>query len=401
MRTQHFNIFNTGTESFFTPGTQLANIARVKPDAPAVIYVSPENKESVMTWRELHELSNRIAWYLLGQGVGPGKSVLAALPNIPTHIALAFGIWKTGACYVPVSNRAPQRNLMEICTCVSPALVITNRKKPDGYPGLSTAELKTLCAGYSAQLPPDVLAIPNLANCSGGTTGKTKVIEQDMPAGESDEGLRTWFSVSGMRFEMRQLLAGPLFHGAPHSAAFNGLYCGNTLVMPAKLDAETIVRLIKKYRIEYVQMVPTLMQRISRMPGFRKEDLASIEVLCHTGGVCSQDLKREWLQIIPPERLYPRVLPTLESIAACEAANIPHRNIIAMQGPFSFALNQAMMEQFHIRWLVTKDGGAAGGFAEKAQAAQNTGAQLIVVRRPAESGQTAAQILARCKEVLV
>ena len=70
---------------------------------------------------------------------------------------------------------------------------------------------------------------------------------------------------------------------------------------------------------------------------------------------------------IPPERLYPRVLPTLESIAACEAANIPHRNIIAMQGPFSFALNQAMMEQFHIRWLVTKDGGAAGGFDEKAR----------------------------------
>ena len=46
------------------------------------------------------------------------------------------------------------------------------------------------------------------------------------------------------------------------------------------------------------------------------------------------------------------------------------------------------------------DGGAVGGFAEKAQAAQDTGAQLIVVRRPAENGQTAAQILARCKEVL-
>ena len=400
MRTQHFNIFNTGTESFFTPGTQLANIAAVKPDAPAVIYVSPENKESVMTWRELHELSNRIAWYLLGQGVGPGKSVLAALPNIPTHIALAFGIWKTGACYVPVSNRAPQRNLMEICACVSPALVITNRKKPDGYPGLSTAELRTLCADCPADMPPDVLAIPNLANCSGGTTGKTKVIEQDMPAGESDEGLRTWFAVSGMRFEMRQLLAGPLFHGAPHSAAFNGLYCGNTLIMPAKLDAETIVRLIKKYRIEYVQMVPTLMQRISRMPGFRKEDLASLEVLCHTGGVCSQDLKREWLQIIPPERLYPRVLPTLESIAACEAANIPHRNIIAMQGPFSLDLNRVILEQFNIQWLVTKDGGAVGGFMEKAKACAYCGARLIVLRRPRENGETAESILERCRELL-
>ena len=73
----------------------------------------------------------------------------------------------------------------------------------------------------------------------------------------------------------------------------------------------------------------------------------------------------------------------------------------AMQGPFSYALNCALIKQFSIRYLVTKDGGAVGGFAEKAQAAQDTGAQLIVVRRPAENGQTAAQILARCKEVLV
>ena len=105
--------------------------------------------------------------------------------------------------------------------------------------------------------------------------------------------------------------------------------------------------------------------------------------------------------VLEPARLFPRVLPTREGIAACEAAGVPHRNIIAMQGPFSYALNCALMKQFSIRYLVTKDGGAVGGFAEKAQAAQDTGAQLIVVRRPAENGQTAAQILARCKEVLV
>ena len=95
--TEHFNYFNTSEESFFTPGRQLADIAHVKPDAPAIIYISPENTESVTSWHELETLSSRIAWYLIGQGIGPGKSVLAALPNIPTHIALAFGIWKTGA----------------------------------------------------------------------------------------------------------------------------------------------------------------------------------------------------------------------------------------------------------------------------------------------------------------
>ena len=81
--TKHFNIFNTGEESFFTPGRQLADIARVKPDAPAIIYISPENKESVMTWRGLEQLSNRIAWYLMDKGIAPGKSVVVALPNIP------------------------------------------------------------------------------------------------------------------------------------------------------------------------------------------------------------------------------------------------------------------------------------------------------------------------------
>ena len=98
---------------------------------------------------------------------------------------------------------------------------------------------------------------------------------------------------------------------------------------------------------------------------------------------------------LAPERLYPRVLPTLDGIAACEAAHIPHKNILALQGPFSYALNRALLEQFSIRFLVTKDGGAAGGFAEKAQAAAD-----IVIRRPAETGETADQILTRCREVL-
>ena len=103
---------------------------------------------------------------------------------------------------------------------------------------------------------------------------------------------------------------------------------------------------------------------------------------------------------LDPARLYPRVLPTPEGIAACEAAGIPHRNIIAMQGPFSCQLNKALIEQFHIRYLVTKDGGAAGGFAEKVQAAAETGAQLVVLRRPEEVGETEAGLFTHCQEIL-
>ena len=41
-----------------------------------------------------------------------------------------------------------------------------------------------------------------------------------------------------------------------------------------------------------------------------------------------------YAKILDPELLYPRVLPVVSSIQACEEAGIPHRNIIAVQGPF-------------------------------------------------------------------
>lgn len=93
------------------------------------------------------------------------------------------------------------------------------------------------------------------------------------------------------------------------------------------------------------------------------------------------------------ERLYPRILPVVESILACQEAGIPTRNIIALHGPFSQELNRAMLKQYHIRYLVTKDGGRAGGFEEKAAAAREAGAELVVIGRPPETGCTLEEIL--------
>jgi precorrin-6x reductase len=97
---------------------------------------------------------------------------------------------------------------------------------------------------------------------------------------------------------------------------------------------------------------------------------------------------------IPRERMYARVLPTHDSIAACEAAGIPHRNIIAMFGPFSQRMNEAMLEQYHISYLVTKEAGRNGGFEEKLQAAKRCGVKAIVIRRPEDSGVTVEEAAA-------
>lgn len=99
-------------------------------------------------------------------------------------------------------------------------------------------------------------------------------------------------------------------------------------------------------------------------------------------------------------RLYPRVLPLTSSLEACGAAGIPSSHILALQGPFSQALNEALIRQYDIKYLVTKDGGPAGGFGEKAAAAQATGARLLLIRRPQEEGLDYETVLQRCREMM-
>lgn len=104
---------------------------------------------------------------------------------------------------------------------------------------------------------------------------------------------------------------------------------------------------------------------------------------------------------LEPARLFARILPTHEGLAACEALGLPHRNILALQGPFTQKLNEAMLEQYHIAWLVTKDGGQPGGFAEKLAAANRVGARLVLVERPdGDGGEDLEATLSWIKEAL-
>lgn len=117
-------------------------------------------------------------------------------------------------------------------------------------------------------------------------------------------------------------------------------------------------------------------------------------VLLTTG---SKDLAL-YAGVLDPEQLYPRVLPVVSSIKACEDAGIPHKNIIAVQGPFSQALNAAVIRDYEINVMITKDSGAAGGFPEKISAAAECGIPVIVIMRPEEEGLSFDEILAVCRE---
>lgn len=78
-------------------------------------------------------------------------------------------------------------------------------------------------------------------------------------------------------------------------------------------------------------------------------------------------------------RLFVRVLPSVESIALCTNQGICGQKILAMQGPFTTEMNEAVIRQYKISCLVTKQSGNLGGYQEKLDAAKNTDIPVFVV----------------------
>ena len=82
------------------------------------------------------------------------------------------------------------------------------------------------------------------------------------------------------------------------------------------------------------------------------------------------------------ERIFARVLPDSQVLKKCEDLGLHGAHIIAMQGPFSVELNYALLRTVQAGWLVTKEAGKRGGFAEKIEAARQCGVSVVVIRRP-------------------
>ncbi|MES2308773.1 MAG: precorrin-3B C(17)-methyltransferase [Verrucomicrobiota bacterium] len=79
---------------------------------------------------------------------------------------------------------------------------------------------------------------------------------------------------------------------------------------------------------------------------------------------------------------FARVTPDTSSIDRAFSLGIPRNHLCAMQGPFSSEFNQVLWSNWKIDCVVTKESGDAGGFHEKAQAAQKLKIPFIVIQRP-------------------
>lgn len=269
--------------------------ARRDPSRPAVTY-----NDVTLSYAELEVRANRRARQLAELGVGQGDVVTLAAPNGLEFYETAFAIWKLGATPNNVSPQLPAAELRAIVELANPRLIVGSANtRIDGWTHLPIDAAPS--EALSADPHPTRIAPSRKMMTSGGSTGRPKLIVDTLP-GVFDPNVTTLNRQIGETM----LNPGPLYHNAPFVFALAGLCSGGHVVEIGKFDPLRALQLIERYRVSWVNFVPTMMARIWKLPPKQRDafDLSSLRSVWHVASACPIWLKQAWIDWLGPDRIF-------------------------------------------------------------------------------------------------
>jgi bile acid-coenzyme A ligase len=277
-------------------GRAMGWLAAEAPDRVAVIHGDEQ-----ATRVELERRSNRLARAYAERGVGPGQLVTIALPNGIEFLAATLAVWKLGGSPQPVSARLPEAERRAIVALAKPALIVgvADGEYGDSFPSVPPGFAPDPALSDAAL--PDVVP-PNVRTMtSGGSTGRPKLIVDLTPA-----LVDPTVAENGMQVRGTTLVPGPLYHAGPFIVSWQCLLSGGTLILTTRFEPEECLRLIERHRVDWALFVPTMMQRIWKLPSEVRErcDVSSLRRVMCTGAPSPAWLKRAWIGWIGPEKVW-------------------------------------------------------------------------------------------------
>ena len=157
----------------------------------------------------------------------------------------------------------------------------------------------------------------------------------------------------------------------------------------AQIVSQNVRQAADKESISFIRLRRSTESAEEGFVSFKTHEECSAWLSFQTGNILlttgSKDLGNYAKNEAIKNRLFVRVLPGEESIRLCTANGITGRQIIAMQGPFSAQMNECILREYSIDWMVTKISGHAGGFEEKIEAAKKAGVGICAILPPAEN----------------
>jgi long-chain acyl-CoA synthetase len=314
--------------------------ARKYPDRACTIF-----KGASISFKEMNELSDRIAAALVGMGVKKGDRVGIFMPNTPQFVMVYYGILKAGGVvvatnplytpheiehqandagievmfvmtnfYKTIKKAQPNTkikkiiatNLKETLPPLTRMLFTLLREKKAGFRiegGLADGEmwLQDLLTKYKGAPRPKLEIDPDdtaLFQYSGGTTGVSKAaVAMHRTVVANTLQLSGWF-VNLEEGREVFLMGIPLFHVYGMVAGMNlSIETGSTMVMvPNVRDLKDVMDNISKYRCTIFPGVPALYNGINNHPDVKagKYDLSSIKACISGSAALMRETKEQF-----------------------------------------------------------------------------------------------------------
>jgi acyl-CoA synthetase (AMP-forming)/AMP-acid ligase II len=318
-----------------------ARHAAEEPDRAAIIMA---RSGEVTTFAEYERRANQIAHLLRSCGLQRGDHISILMENSVTMLEIEAGAERCGLYFTLINGHlAPdevayilsnskslvffssqaKRSVAEEAAQAAPALQrLYLSGAGDRSPGWDCLEV-ALEAMPDDHLADESLGAPMLY--SSGTTGRPKGVFRALPEMAPTDPLPAvgfLRLVWGFREGMTYLNPAPLYHSAPQASVSLALRIGATVVVMENFDAELWLQLVERYRVTTCQMVPTMFNRLLRLPDEvrSKYDLSSLEMIVHAAAPCPIPTKRAMIDWLGPIVTEYYAATELNGMTFCDSA---------------------------------------------------------------------------------
>ena len=270
------------------------------------------------TYAEIEERTNRLANALLATGLAPGDRVGTWLENSVRCIELDFALAKAGLIRVSLNPRLTAGESEFILADADAKAFFHDASFDTGVAELrpNVPTLRTVVridegrADYEAFVAsgdpraPAVRFDAEHIYClfyTSGTTGRPKgVMLSHRAILQVSYGLS--METGPWRTGEKILLMQPMSHGAGFFALPYVFKGGACVIMP-RFDPAEVLRLAALHRIETIKLIPTMLQRVLRVPGVENVDLPHLRAMIYGASPMPNEPLRRAIEVFGPGRL--------------------------------------------------------------------------------------------------
>ncbi|MGM3188943.1 non-ribosomal peptide synthetase [Musicola paradisiaca] len=255
-----------------------------------------EHNGRTLSYRQLHEESDRIAVYLAEHGIHAGDRVAIALKRSIPFFVCVMGVLKAGAAFIPLDNKQPRERIRAVLAESDCALIITEPESHhDLTDSLATLSYDALCrkaakSERSYRLRAIHPAQPAYLIYTSGSTGVPKgVVVEHASVVNLAQWQRDYFRLTPeSRISQFATVSFDGAIGEMTMALLNG--CTLVLLDRDNVEPDALIDSLNQQAISVAVFVPSLLKLLNPDRIIRQSALTIVSV----GEHCPPSLAQRW-----------------------------------------------------------------------------------------------------------